>query len=164
MPYTLVPTSSFSLQSIASAGGQLLRFSFALTFEALPGSSSIMMVQAVDAAGNPQPHAAPALAVQLRVKARKLNLFLVQSQAPLPESKLQELAAEGSSTVVLTWDTPYSEQGRLLHIADTVYYPNSTLTEGRNKLFEHAYSDMFLATQQHFFECAPAEHHTAFVL
>jgi hypothetical protein len=111
-----------------------------------------MMVQAVDAAGNPQPHAAPALAIQLRVKARKLNLFLVQSQAPLPESKLQELAAEGSSTVVLTWDTPYSEHGRLLNIADTVYYPNSTLTEGRNKLFEHAYSESFLATQLHFFE------------
>jgi hypothetical protein len=154
VPYTVVPTSSFTITSIASADGQLLRFTFALTIEALPGTTSIMMLQMVDSAGKPLPHAAPALSLQLRVKARKLNLFLVQSQTPLSEAKLSELDSPGSSTVVLTWDTPYTAAAaaNLLNIADTVYYPNSTLTEGRNKLFEHAYSESFLATQMHFFE------------
>jgi hypothetical protein len=140
------------MNHLASMDGQLLRISFSLNFAAVPGASSVLMLQMVDYSGIFSPHAAPALSIQLRAKARKLNLYLVQSQAPLPESKLSQLESPGSSTVVLTWDTPYTAGGDLLDVADTVYYPNSTLTEGRNKLFEHAYSELFLATQTHFFE------------
>jgi hypothetical protein len=140
------------LKDIARLDGQSVQISFSMAFAALPGSSRVLMVQVVDAAGNPLPYAAPALAIQLRAKTRRLNLFLVQSQSPLPESKLSQLASPGSSTVVLTWETPYVSGSDLISIADTVHYPNSTLTEGRNKLYEHAYSEMFLATQTHFFE------------
>ena len=123
-----------------------------MTVAAFPGSSWVLMLQMVDGAGNALPHAAPALAFQLRAKIRKFNLFLVQSQTPLSHSKLAQLASPGSSTVVLTWETPYNTGSDLINIGDTVYYPNSTLTEGRNKLYEHAYSELFLSTQTHFFE------------
>ncbi len=123
-----------------------------MPFAAVPGSSRVLMLQMVNGAGNAMPFAAPALAIQLRAKSRRLNLFLVQSQTPLSESKLTQLASPGSCTVVLTWETPYKAGSDLLDISDTVHYPNSTLTEGRNKLYEHAYSESFLATQTHFFE------------
>ena len=148
----MVERSAFSLNAIAALDGQPMRISFSVTFSALPGSSRVLMLQMVDSAGTPLPHAAPALALQLRTKTWKLNLYLVQSQSPLPESKLLQLASSGSSTVVLTWETQYRAGSDLLDIDDTVHYPNSTLTEGRNKLYEHAYSELFLATQNHFFE------------
>jgi hypothetical protein len=152
VPFAAVPKSSFSLQSLADMHGQSMRISFSVTFAALPGSSRVMMAQLLDSAGQPLPFAAPALAIQLRAKTRKLTLYLVQSQTPLPESKLLQLTSPASSTVVLTWDVPYTAGSDLLSIEDTVHYPNSTLTEGRNKLYEHAYSELFQATQTHFFE------------
>jgi hypothetical protein len=150
--FSVVPQSSFSLRSVADMDAQSLRMTFSVTFAASPGSSRVMMAQLLDGVGNPLSFAAPALSVQLRAKLRKLTLYLVQSQAPLPDSKLLQLASPVSSTVILTWDTPYKSGSDLVHIEDTVHYPNSTLTEGRNKLYEHAYSELFQVTQTHYFE------------
>lgn len=64
-------------------------------------------------------------------KNSKPFLYLVQSSGKLPES-YNDLQSESSDVVCLTWKE---------EVEGAIYFPKSTWTEGRNRLYEEAVKD-----------------------
>ena len=68
------------------------------------------------------------------MSANKKFLYLIQAESGIPEH-IQDLPHGGNDIIALSWKKPAK---------DTIFFPNSTWTEGRNRLFEETKNTDYL--------------------